>query len=125
MGEGAWLREVGFAVTVCDRDGVVLEMNEKAVATFERDGGRALVGQSLLGCHPEPSRSKLAELLRTGTANVYTIEKDGVKKLIYQSPWFRDGVYQGLVELSLPIPFELPHFVRAATPPAEPGGAPG
>jgi hypothetical protein len=45
--------------------------------------------------------------------NVYTIEKDGVKRLIYQAPRYEGGEYQGIVELSLPIPFELPHFVRS------------
>jgi len=35
-----------------------------------------------------------------------------VKKLIYQGPWFQDGKYGGLVELSLEIPMEMPHFVR-------------
>jgi hypothetical protein len=44
--------------------------------------------------------------------NVYTIEKNGAKKLIYQAPWFRDGEYRGFIELSLEIPFEMPHFVR-------------
>jgi hypothetical protein len=44
--------------------------------------------------------------------NVYTIQKNGKKKLIYQAPWFRDGVYAGFVELSLEIPWDLPHFNR-------------
>jgi transcriptional regulator with PAS, ATPase and Fis domain len=113
MEEGAWVRELGVAITVCDRDGVVVEMNDRAAVTHAKDGGRELVGQSLLGCHPEPSRSLLVELLETQRTNVYTIEKDGVKKLIYQTPWFRDGEYQGLVELSLPIPFVMPHFARS------------
>lgn len=112
MEEGAWVKELKAAITVCDREGVVLEMNDRAAMTHEKDGGRELIGQSLLGCHPEPSRSQLVELLGTAQLNVYTIEKAGVKKLIYQAPWFRNGEYQGLVELSLPIPFELPHFVR-------------
>ena len=30
----------------------------------------------------------------------------------YQAPWFHDGVFQGLVELSLEIPESMPHFVR-------------
>jgi hypothetical protein len=51
-------------------------------------------------------------LLAAREKNVYTIEKNGVKKLIFQSPWYKDGKYAGLVELSLEIPFELPHFVR-------------
>jgi len=44
--------------------------------------------------------------------NAYTIEKRGVRKLIYQAPWFRDGIVQGLVELSLEIPDAMPHFIR-------------
>lgn len=118
MDEGAWVRELGAAVTVCDQDGVIVEMNDRSAKTFEREGGRALLGRSLLDCHTEPSRTKLLELLATRGTNAYTIEKDGVKKLIYQTPWYRDGEYQGLVELSLPIPFEMPHFVREPTPPA-------
>ena len=44
--------------------------------------------------------------------NAYTIEKRGVRKRIYQAPRFRDGAFQGLVELSLEIPESMPHFVR-------------
>jgi transcriptional regulator with PAS, ATPase and Fis domain len=112
MREQAWVREFSGAVTVCDRDGVVLQMNDRAAAVFQADGGRALVGTNVLDCHPEPSRSKLTTMLATGQANVYTIEKDGVKKLIYQAPWYREGEYAGFVEISLEIPAEMPHFVR-------------
>ena len=87
--------------------------DERAVGGgFADDGGAALIGTNALDCHPEPARSKLDALLASGKANVYTIEKNGVKKLIYQAPWYRDGAYAGFVELSLEIPFELPHFVR-------------
>ncbi len=44
--------------------------------------------------------------------NVYTIEKTGRKKLIYQTPWYRAGEYAGFVELSLEIPWEMAHFIR-------------
>jgi hypothetical protein len=50
--------------------------------------------------------------METGETNVYTIEKNGVMKLIYQAPWYRDGARMGIVELSLEIPFDLPHFLR-------------
>ncbi|MBA4313647.1 MAG: diguanylate cyclase [Chlorobiaceae bacterium] len=112
MKSNSWINEFPGAVTVCDENGIILEMNEKAIKTFEKDGGAKLIGTNLLDCHPEPSRSKLLELLKTQQRNVYTIEKDGIKKLIYQSPWYTDGKYSGLVELSLEIPFELPHFIR-------------
>jgi len=107
-----WTSEFPGAVTVCDRHGVILEMNDKSAKAFEQDGGRALVGTNLLNCHPEPSRSQVADLLANPRVNAYTIEKRGVRKLIYQAPWFRDGEAQGLVELSLEIPADMPHFVR-------------
>lgn len=113
MEEGAWVKELKAAITVCDREGVALEMNDRAAETHEKDGGRALIGKSLLDCHPERAREVFEELLRTGALNVYTIEKAGVKKLIYQAPWYEGGEYRGIVELSLPVPFEIPHFVRS------------
>ena len=107
-----WTDEFPGAVTVCDRDGIILDMNDRSAKTFEADGGRALVGTNLLTCHPEPSRSKMADLLANPRVNAYTIEKRGVRKLIYQAPWYRDGEAQGIVELSLEIPADMPHFVR-------------
>lgn len=107
-----WTDEFPAAITVCDRNGIIIDMNEKSARSFEADGGRALVGRSLLNCHPEPSRSQVADMLARPRVNAYTIEKRGVRKLIYQAPWFRDGVAQGLVELSLEIPADMPHFVR-------------
>ena len=103
-----WARELPAAITVCDRNGVILEMNDKARSTFSGD----FVGRNVLDCHPEPARAKLAELLATGKSNVYTIEKKGIRKLIYQSPWFRDGQFAGLVEISLELPESVPHFRR-------------
>lgn len=107
-----WTREFPAAITVCDAEGTILSLNDRACATFASDGGAALVGTNLLACHPEPARTMLAGMLRDQTPHVYTIEKQGVRKLIYQSPWFENGEYRGFVELSLPLPAELPHFVR-------------
>ena len=107
-----WTNEFPGAITVCDAQGVILEMNERAAQGFQADGGRALIGENLLDCHPEPARSKLRELMSTRRKNVYTIEKNGVWKLIYQTPWFEKGEYRGFVELSLEIPAEMPHFIR-------------
>jgi transcriptional regulator with PAS, ATPase and Fis domain len=107
-----WIKEFPAAVTVCDARGVILEMNDRSAKTFEKDGGRALIGSNLLDCHPDPARGKLERLLESRQKNVYTIEKNGVKKLIYQSPWYRDGQYAGFVEFSFEIPFDMPHFIR-------------
>lgn len=113
MEQHAWIKQFPAAVTVCDCNGVIIEMNDKAAQSLESDGGYELIGKNLLDCHPEPARSKVQQLLDTCEKSVYTIEKNGVKKLIYQSPWFEDGHYAGFVELSLEIPFEMQHFVRS------------
>ena len=112
MEKACWFDELPCAITVCDEQGTILEMNEKAMKTFEKDGGAGLVGRNLLDCHPEPARSKLKKMLQEQRKNTYTIEKNGVKKLIHQTPWYRDGVYRGLVEFSIEIPFERPNFIR-------------
>jgi hypothetical protein len=51
-------------------------------------------------------------MLRNGDPNTYTIEKGGARKLIHQSPWFSGGVYRGFVEISIPLPPDVPHFKR-------------
>ena len=108
----AWIEDFPGSITVCDPKGIILYMNEHSIESFASDGGAALIGTNLLDCHPEPARSKLIEMLTTQQANVYTIEKIGAKKLIYQTPWFQEGQFAGLVELSLVVPFEMPHFIR-------------
>ena len=112
MNEHEWIKEFPGSVTVCDAKGVILEMNDKAARTFEKDGGANLVGRNMLDCHPEPARGKAERLLVAREKNVYTVEKNGIKKLIFQSPWYKDGKYSGFAEVSLEIPFELPHFIR-------------
>jgi PAS domain-containing protein len=104
-----YFNEFPAAIEVCDRDGTLLYVNDLAAATL---APRDQLGTNILDCHPEPARTKFAEMLASGQANIYTIEKAGQRKLIYQAPWYVDGVYAGFVELALPIPAEMPHFVR-------------
>ena len=85
---------------------------EKAISTFEKDGGRNLIGKNLKDCHNDRSNTIIREILSSQKKNVYTIEKKGKKKLIYQAPWFKGAELAGLMELSLEIPFEMEHFNR-------------
>ena len=110
-----WTDEFPGAVIVCDAQGVILYLNQRAIKTYDKYGGKKLIGRSLMDCHPAPARTKLKTLLKKKASNAYTIEKNGVKKLIYQSPWYEKGRFKGLVELSLEIPFEMPHFIRKTT----------
>ena len=109
MASHQWVEEFPGKIEVCDTNGTLLEMNNRAEAD---EGGRQLIGTNILDCHPEPARTKLEQLLKNGRPNVYTIEKRGQKKLIYQAPWYIDGKYAGFVELSLDIPETMPHFIR-------------
>lgn len=106
-----WAEGVNCAVTVCDKEGVILYMNKKSRETFAAHG--PLVGKNLFECHSEPSRQKIRHMLATGEGNAYTIEKQGLRKMIYQTPW-RDanGCIGGMVELSMVIPAEMPHYIR-------------
>jgi PAS domain-containing protein len=113
--ERDWLDALPGAVTICDARGVILAMNQAAAQQFADRGGWELVGRSLLDCHPEPARSRVERLLRERQTNVYTIEKGGTRRLIYQAPWFREGEFAGLIELSLELPAEMPHFIRDAS----------
>lgn len=106
------LKELPFAVTVCDKDAKIIYMNEKSGATFRKNPNDDLIGRSLFDCHGPQSAEKIKTLLKDGGTNVYTIEKNGIKKLIYQCPWYRNNEISGLAEISLIIPGEMPHYIR-------------
>jgi hypothetical protein len=110
--ELAWIEGVPVAITVTDAEGIILAMNRLSCETFAADGGGALVGTSVFACHPEPGLTKIRALYAGRAPNHYTIRKGGQRKIIHQIPWSRDGVFAGYVELSIPIPDELPHFDR-------------
>jgi transcriptional regulator with PAS, ATPase and Fis domain len=108
-----WVDQFPGAITVCDMAGTIVEMNERSKATFAKDGGGALVGKDVRDCHPPVARAMLDDMLASGEKNVYTIEKNGVWKLIYQAPWYLEGKRMGLVEISLEIPENMKHFKRS------------
>lgn len=107
-----WARELPLSITITDTGANILYMNNKAASTFTKYGGETLIGKSLFDCHNPVSAATIRKLLETGGTNVYTIEKQGQKKLIWQSAWFTDKVISGLVEISIVLPAEMPHHKR-------------
>lgn len=107
-----WAEYFPGSVTVCDPTGIILDMNDFAAAMYSTDGGRALIGSNALDCHPPAARQMMVRMLAEQQTNVYTIERNGVRKLVYQAPWFQNGQYAGFVELIMEIPSDMPHFVR-------------
>ena len=109
----SWLDEDDAAVTICDLNGIVIYMNERSKRSFAKNGDSGdLTGSSLVECHPEPARTKLLSMLQEPQTNIYTIEKRGIKKIIRQSPWYQDGLFSGVVEISFEIPDAMAHHVR-------------
>ncbi|MDZ7634336.1 MAG: PAS sensor protein [Bacteroidales bacterium] len=101
-----------MAITVSDISGKIVYMNDKSAFTFSKYGGRDLEGRNLKDCHLPVSWEKILDIMNYGKSNCYTITKEGVKKLIYQTPWYDEGKIAGLVELSMEIPSGMEHFVR-------------
>ncbi len=107
-----WMDEFEGAITVCDRSGIIVYMNETSKAQFQKSGGADLIGKSLLDCHPEPSKSMLKQMLQKPMRNAYTVEKNGKKKQILQTPWIEHGEFKGVVEISFELPSNMPHHRR-------------
>lgn len=108
-----WAFRMNCAVTVCDADCNIIYMNEKSRATFAARGGADLIGHNLMDYHNDRSKGIIRRLLADGGVNCYTIEKEGLRKMIYQTAWRSDdGAVAGLVEISMVIPEEMPHYVR-------------
>lgn len=99
------------AITVCDANCRIIFMNRRSRDTFARHGN--LIGHTLLDYHNERAIAIIRRLLATGGCNCYTISKQGLRKMIYQTAWRTDdGAIGGLVELSMVIPDEMPHYDR-------------
>lgn len=110
-----WSAEIFCAVTVCDTEGNIIYMNKRSHETFDKNG-ETMEGRNLMPCHSERSVGIIKDMLEHDHTNCYTITKHGVKKLIFQTPWHEDGVVKGLVELSMVIPEDMPHYDRDTLP---------
>ena len=107
-----WFDQLPCAVTVCDRNYVILYLNDRAAEVNAKDGGKSLVGKNMMDCHPPEAQEKLKRVMASGLPNIYTIEKKGVRKMIYQAHWKAEGRLAGLVEVTFELPEVIPHFVR-------------
>jgi transcriptional regulator with PAS, ATPase and Fis domain len=107
-----WFEQLPCSVTVCDKKYKILYMNDRAAEVNSKDGGKALIGKSLLDCHPPKAQKKLKKVMASSQPNVYTTERKGTKKLVYQCHWKKGGRVGGLLELSFELPGDIPNFVR-------------
>lgn len=112
MTEKKWADELPATITVTDKEGTIVYMNNKSAKTLESYGGASIIGTKLDKWHKPQSNEIIQQIAETGKPNAYTIEKGEIKKLIYRTPYYENGEYAGLVEFSFEIPFEMPHHIR-------------
>lgn len=114
-----FFKGISIAVTVSDKDGNVIYQNDSSI-----DVNGDARGRNLEQCHNPKSWEMICHMLKEDVSNVYTISKKGKKKLIYQTPWYDDNgetkaengkrIPAGLVEFSIILPEEMPHFDRGS-----------
>ena len=112
MKKNEWLDTLEAGITICDKNGIITYLNEKAAADLSKYGGFKLLGRNLLDCHNETSKKILNEMLENASERIYTIEKKGVKKLICQKPIFEKGEFAGILEIVIILPSNMPHYLR-------------
>ena len=102
-----FFKEINVSITISDTDGNVVYMNDKAKSVFTD-----MVGKNMMAWHKQSSQDTIKRLIDEKATNVYTIQKGDVRKMIYQTPWYVDGEIKGLIEYSIILPEEMPHYVR-------------
>lgn len=107
-----FFKELPVAITVTDIEGKIVYMNDRSASVFEKYGGKELINKNIFDYHNERSSSMISNMMQEKSTNAYTIEKKGIKKMIYQSPWLENGVVRGMVEFSFEIPLQMSHFNR-------------
>lgn len=76
------------AVVICNPEHEIIYMNPAAVARYAKNGGAALVGQSLLGCHNGRSQEmirKVVSWFQESRAHnrIYTFHNEKEKEDVY------------------------------------------
>jgi len=107
-----WFEELPCSIIVCDKRYKILYMNDKAAKDHADDGGTGLVATDLMNSHPPDAQVKLRKVLTSGRPNVYTTEENRKKKLVYQCQWKKGGRVNGVVQLVVELPRDMPHHLR-------------
>lgn len=112
MKNSDWADSVDFAIILCDENLNFNYLNNKAILNFKDSNPEKLIGTNIMDCHSENSQSIIKKIRDEHFVNCYTIEKNGKKKMIRQSPLIEDGVFKGIIEITFELPDDIPHFIR-------------
>ena len=104
-----WIDEFPGMISVCDKDGKILVMNNKIADYFASTGGKDLIGSNIYDCHSPKSAAMIKQMISHPKTRVYTTEEDGQKELVIHAPWYQNGEFSGLVEITVQFEGEIPH----------------
>lgn len=107
-----WVNSFPAEIIVCDPDGNIVEMNQKAILLYQEEGGEAMVGRNIFDHHEEPSRSQVKSVVNQRKTTIYTAEQGGNKKLVCIAPWFQQDEYAGFTLLVLDLPAHLKNIIK-------------
>jgi len=107
-----WAEEFNAAITVCDTKGIIVYMNQYSIRQLKKYGGKQLLGSNLFDCHSEQSQVMLRKMMDEQSENIYTTEKNGIKRMIIQMPWKLKGKFCGLVEITFVLDSKIPNIIR-------------
>lgn len=84
------------AVVLCDLDHIIIYMNPAAEERYAKQGGMALMGRSLLGCHTPQANEMIKKVVawfRESTEHnlIYTFRNDKENKDVYMVALRDDG----------------------------------
>lgn len=102
-----WTKEFPGMISVCDVHGKILALNDREAEFFKEQGGRSLIGTSLYQCHKPSSNQMIKEMMKDQKTRVYIAEEHGQRELVIQSPWYQDGQFAGLVEISVMLEADI------------------
>jgi uncharacterized protein (DUF952 family) len=119
-----WVKDFPAEVSIMGKDGIMIGLNDVAIKAFEYAGGEKVIGENGITCHKPSSQKIIRDLIASQKSHSYIRYKPkshpdcGI--FCYQSPWYVDGGFMGLIEFVLPIdPDEIEKFKDASDPSPE------
>ena len=98
-----FLQETDMIISVCDADGTIVYMNDKAKNYFQEPGTPELTGSNILDCHPEPSKSQLKKMMTTHETQSLIKGEGEKRRIIHQTPIYKNKKFNGYIEIIIPL----------------------
>ena len=95
-------------IVIADENIDIVYMNKEAIDKYEKYGGKALIGKSLLACHNPASQDEIRQMYKSFAGGDlrpwhYQISEEGYIDLVTVTPIVSNGKVKGCMELVVKI----------------------